>query len=203
MTPLETLGFALGTSFASGLNVYATAATLGMMHRLEYIRLPSGLEGLAHPVVVGLALVMFTVEFFADKIPYFDSAWDLIHTFIRPPAAALAAFGAFDAAPEAWRFSAAVLAGGVALTAHGAKATTRAAANTSPEPVSNWLLSFTEDGVALGLAWLAVTHPYVTLVVVVVLLALAAWLLVKLAGFLRRALGKALRRAQGAAAHSA
>jgi hypothetical protein len=194
MSNLETLGFALGTSFASGLNVYATAAALGLLARLHVITLPEGLRGLAHPAVIAIAAGLYVVEFFADKIPVFDTLWDGIHTFIRPPAAALAAYSAFGGVPESWRLGAALLAGGVALTSHGTKATVRAAANASPEPFSNWLLSLTEDGVALGLAWMAAVHPYATAVVVAALLVLSLCLLVVLGRFLRSALGRLFGR---------
>src|SRR5918912_161459 len=146
MSSLETLGFALGTSFASGLNVYATVAAAGLFQRFGLVQLPDSLQVLANPFVLGIAIALFVVEFIADKIPYVDSAWDAIHTFIRPPAAALISYSAFGQVPEEWKVTAALVAGGVALTSHGAKASTRAAANTSPEPVSNWVLSLAEDG---------------------------------------------------------
>jgi uncharacterized protein DUF4126 len=193
MSPLETLGFALGTSFASGLNVYATVAAAGLFQRFGLIQLPDNLQVLASPFVLGIAVTLFFIEFIADKIPYVDTAWDAVHTFIRPPAAALISYSAFGQVPEEWKLSAALLAGGVALTSHGAKATTRAAANTSPEPVSNWTLSFLEDGLAVFLAWLAAAHPILTAVVVVVLVILAVFLIWKLFGYLR-AMGDRLRR---------
>jgi hypothetical protein len=114
-----------------------------------------------------------------------DTAWDAVHTFIRPPAAALISYTAFGQVPEEWKVSAALLAGGVALTSHGAKATTRAAANTSPEPVSNWTLSFLEDGVAVFLAWMAAAHPFLTAGLVVVLVILAVLLIWRLFGYIR------------------
>src|SRR5215204_6134814 len=157
MSPLETLGFALGTSFASRLNLYATVAAAGLFQRFGIIHLPDNLQVLASPFVLGIAIVLFVVEFIADKIPYVDSAWDAVHTFIRPPAAALISYTAFGHVPEEWKVTAALLAGGVALTSHGAKATSRAAANTSPEPVSNWTLSLLEDGLAVFLTWMAAT----------------------------------------------
>ena len=95
MSPLETLGFALGTSFASGLNVYATVAAAGLMQRLGVVQLPDSLQVLSHPIVLGVAITLFLVEFIADKIPYVDSAWDALHTFIRPPAAAVLSYSAF------------------------------------------------------------------------------------------------------------
>lgn len=175
--PLEYLGFVLGTSFASGLNLYATVAVAGLLHRFEIAALPPGLDVLAHPLVLGLALALFVVEFLADKIPWVDTGWDAIHTFIRPLAAAVLAFGAVGGVSEPWSIGAALLAGSVALTSHGAKASTRAAANTSPEPVSNWLLSLAEDGVAIFLTWMAATHPMITAVIVAVLLVLAVLLI--------------------------
>jgi hypothetical protein len=185
MSPLETLGFALGTSFASGLNVYATVAAAGLMQRLGVVHLPETLQVLAHPIVLGVALTLFVVEFIADKIPYVDSAWDAVHTFIRPPAAAVLSYSAFGNVPEEWKLGAALLAGSVALTSHGAKASTRAAANTSPEPVSNWTLSVLEDGLAVFLVWMASEHPLVTAIIVVLLTILAVLLIRKLWKFAR------------------
>jgi hypothetical protein len=192
MTPLETLGFSLGTSFASGLNVYATVAAAGLFQRFGVVQLPDSLQVLANPFVIGLAAILFIIEFVADKIPYVDSAWDALHTFIRPPAAALIAYSAFGEVPTEWKTGAALLAGGVALTSHGAKATTRAAANTSPEPVSNWILSLAEDGLAVFLAWMAAEHPLITAAVVVVLVIVAVLVIWKLFRFLK-VIGERLR----------
>jgi len=149
MSPLGTLGLALGAGFSSGLNLYATVATLGLLQRLGVLHLPQSLQVLSHPWVLGIAIALYLIEFFADKFPYFDTIWDAIHTFIRPPAAALLAFAAAGGAAPEWRWAAALLAGGVALTAHGTKASARAAVNTSPEPFSNWFLSFGEDILAV------------------------------------------------------
>jgi hypothetical protein len=188
MNPVETLGLALGAGFSSGLNLYATVATLGLLQRFGVIHLPPALQVLSHPWVLGIAVTLYVVEFLADKIPYVDTAWDALHTVIRPPAAALLAYGAAGGAPAEWRWGAALLAGGVALTSHGTKASTRAAVNTSPEPFSNWVLSFGEDLLAVWLTWLATVHPTATIVVVVLLLALAGFLLFHLFRFLRRSL---------------
>jgi hypothetical protein len=185
MSPLETLGFALGTSFASGLNLYATVAAAGFFQRFGIIQLPDSLQILASPFVLGIAVVLFVVEFVADKIPYVDSVWDVVHTFIRPPAAALISYSAFGHVPEEWKITAALLAGGVALTSHGAKATTRAAANTSPEPISNWTLSALEDALAVFLAWMAAEHPILTAAIVVVLVIFAVLLIWKLIGYVQ------------------
>jgi hypothetical protein len=186
MTALETLGLALGTSFASGINLYATVAALGLLHRFEIFQLPESLEVLANPWVVGVSIALYLIEFVADKVPYVDNVWDVIHTFIRPAAAAVLAYGAFADLPDSYRIIAALLAGGVALTSHGSKASTRAAVNASPEPLSNWILSLAEDGLAFLLTWLAATHPYFTVGVVTLLLVISTFLIVKLFGFLRR-----------------
>jgi len=185
MSPLETLGFALGTSFASGLNVYLTVAAAGLFQRFGIIQLPDSLQVLANPIVLGVAIALFLIEFIADKVPYIDTAWDAIHTFIRPPAAAVIAYSAFGNVPEEWKLGASLLAGGVALTSHGAKATSRAAANTSPEPVSNWTLSVLEDGLAVFLTWMAATHPVITALIVVVLVILAVMVIWKLYGYFK------------------
>ena len=192
MNPIETLGLALGAGFSSGLNLYATIATLGLLQRFGVIHLPEQLQVLAHPWVLGIAIALYAFEFLADKIPLVDTVWDAIHTVIRPPAAALLAYGAAGAAPTEWRWGAALLAGGVALTSHGTKASTRAAVNASPEPFSNWALSFGEDALAVWLTWLATVHPTATIVVVSVLLIVAAFLIFHLFRFLRRAVRRLL-----------
>jgi Domain of unknown function (DUF4126) len=192
MDPVQTLGLALGAGFSSGLNLYATVATLGLLQRFGIIHLPPDLQVLAHPWVVGIAIALYAVEFLADKIPWFDTVWDALHTVIRPPAAALLAYGAAAAAPPEWRWGAALLAAGVALTSHGTKASARAAVNASPEPFSNWTLSLGEDVLAVWLTWMASVHPTATIVIVVLLTAFAAFLLFHLFRFLRRALQRLL-----------
>jgi hypothetical protein len=194
MSPLETLGFALGTSFASGLNLYATVAAAGIMQRLGWVDLPQALQVLSHPIVLGVAFTLFIIEFIADKIPYVDSAWDALHTFIRPPAAAVLSYSAFGNVPEEWKLGAALLAGSVALASHGAKASARAAANTSPEPVSNWTLSLLEDGLAVFLVWMASEYPLLTAGIVLVLVILAVLLIRKLWRFSRQLVEKFRRR---------
>ena len=198
MTPLETLGYVLGTSFASGLNLYATVAAAGLLERFGLIHLPQSLHILANPLVLGIAAVLFVIEFIADKVPYVDSVWDAVHTFIRPPAAVFLSYTAFSGnVPEEWRIGAALLAGSVALTSHGAKATTRAAVNASPEPFSNWTLSTAEDGLAVLLAWLAAAHPLVTGVVAVLLVVLALLLIRRFFGLLRRLVTRLGGRSSG------
>ena len=192
VNPLQTLGLALGAGFSSGLNLYATIATLGLLQRFGIIHLPETLQVLAHPWILGIALALYAIEFLADKIPYVDTIWDAVHTLIRPPAAALLAYGATVAAPPEWRWGAALLAGGVALTSHGTKASARAAVNTSPEPFSNWVLSLGEDALAIWLTWMATVHPIATVALVAVLVVLAGYLLFHLFRFLRRSLRRLL-----------
>jgi len=190
VNPIQSLGLALGAGFSSGLNLYATVATLGLLQRFGIVHLPASLQVLAHPWVMGIAAALYLIEFFADKFPYFDTIWDFIHTFIRPPAAALLAYAAAGGAGEQWRWAAALLAGGVALTSHSTKASARAAVNTSPEPFSNWTLSLGEDVLAVWLSWMANVHPVATTIVVVMLLALCVFLLYHLFRFARRAIEK-------------
>jgi|SRR5579859_76056 len=192
MNPMQTLSLALGAGFSSGLNLYATVATLGLLQHFGIVHLPASLQVLAHPWVIGIAAALYLLEFFADKIPYIDTIWDFIHTFIRPPAAALLAYAAAGGAGAEWRWGAALLAGSVALTSHGTKASARAAVNTSPEPFSNWTLSLGEDVLAVWLSWMANAHPFATTIVVVVLLALCVFLLYHLFRFARRAIQKLL-----------
>jgi hypothetical protein len=192
MNPVEILSLALGAGFSSGLNLYATVATLGLLQRFGVIHLPAALEILAHPWVLGIAASLYLLEFFADKIPYVDTLWDAVHTFIRPPAAALLAYGAAGAATPEWRWGAALLAGSVALTSHGTKASARAAVNTSPEPFSNWMLSFGEDLLAVWLTWMATAHPVATTIIVSALVAFSAFVLFHLFRFLRRSIQRLL-----------
>jgi len=191
---LGTIGLLLGASFASGINLYATVATLGLLQRFEIIALPPSLAVLAHPVVLALAIALYLVEFVADKIPAIDHVWDAVHTFIRPPAAALLAYaavapvagaGAGSESWEVWRIAAALLAGSIALTAHSTKAATRGAVNASPEPFSTAAVSFAEDLLAVGLSWLAVTHPAIAIGVVALLLVVSVVILVVLFRFVR------------------
>ena len=190
MNPIETLSLVLGAGFASGLNLYATVATLGLLERFGVVHLPPQLQVLAHPLVLTIAGVLYVMEFLADKVPYVDSVWQAVHTFVRPPAAALLAFGATAAAPEPWRWGAALLAGGIALTSHGTKASARAAANLSPEPLSNWALSFGEDVLVVWVVWFATAHPALAIIVVAVLFVVSLFLLYHLFHFLRRTLRK-------------
>jgi len=173
---LSTLGLAMGSAWLSGINLYATVATLGLLEHFGLVHLPGEMDVLGRWWIIGVAAGMYVVEFIADKIPAVDSAWDVIHTFIRIPAGAVMAAAAFSHADPAVRMIALLAGGGVALTSHGTKAAVRATANLSPEPFSNIALSLAEDAVTFGSSFLMVWFPVVMLVLVVVFVALVLWL---------------------------
>lgn len=186
METLQALSLALGSAWTSGINLYATVAALGIAGRAEMIQLPPQLEVLMDPLVIGMACIMYVVEFFADKIPYFDSAWDVLHTFIRIPAGAILAARALGPMNPALELAAILAGGTVALAAHATKATTRLAINVSPEPFSNWAASVGEDVTVLGALWLSFHHPIIMLLLLAAFLALVVWLVPKLFGLARR-----------------
>ena len=193
-------GLLLGAAVASGLRLYATVAVLGFLGRSGVLDLPDGLAILTHSWVIVVAAALYLVEFLADKIPIVDSVWDLVHTFIRVPSAALLAWAGFGGTgvPEHWRVIAALVCGGVALSAHGLKSSTRAVINTSPEPVTNWLASLAEDGLTALLLFLAVKYPLAAACVAAAVVVLAILLVAWMARTLRRFL--ASRRGAPAAA---
>ena len=156
--------------FAAGLNVYATVATLGLLGRAQIVTLPPQLALLSNDWVIGVSLVLFAIEFFADKIPVFDFFWNLGQTFVRVPTAALLAWAAASPLSPTGQLVAAIAGASVALVAHGGKVALRGAANTSPEPFSNIILSLIEDVTAIGLAWFAAEHPVIAATVAVILL---------------------------------
>lgn len=165
-------------SFAAGLNVYATVLALGVMARMHWVVLPPGLEAVANGWVLGASGVLFAGEFVADKIPGFDLVWNALHTFVRIPVAALLAYGAGQHLTPEMHLLVTLLGAGIAAVAHGSKTAARVAVTASPEPVSNIALSTAEDGVAIGLSWVAMHHPWVGGGVVVGLMVLAggvAW----------------------------
>ena len=169
---LVTLGRTLGFSFAAGVNLYATVAILGLATRYGWVDLPPQFQAFNNLFVIGAALALYFIEFFADKIPYFDSVWDIVHTAIRPLGGALIAVATLGDASPGVEGLVALLGGTVAAGSHLTKTSTRAMANTSPEPVSNWALSFGEDVFVVGLGYLALAHPIAALVVAGVLLTL-------------------------------
>ncbi len=166
------LALALGSSLTAGLNLYITVLTLGLMQRFDILHLPSGLEPLSHTWVLATAAVLLVIEFAADKVPYLDSTWDAIHTFIRVPAGAVLAASALGDVPGPVLWGAALLGGTVAFTSHSAKASTRLAVNSTPEPFSNWFLSFAEDGLSLIVLWLVSNHPFLAVLVSAILICL-------------------------------
>jgi hypothetical protein len=176
----------LGISFAAGLNTYATVLMLGVLQRFGVVHLPSSLEAVATTPVMATAAFLFVIEFVADKIPWIDSVWDAIHTVIRPLAGGLLAYGVVGSVDPQWQVIAALAGGSIALTSHTAKASTRAAVNVSPEPFSNWVLSITEDILSFSLVWLATAHPWITVAIVLTLLAAAVYIIWKLSRFARR-----------------
>ncbi len=165
---LSTLGFAMGSAWLSGINLYVTVLTLGLLQRFQFAHLPGDLSYLGHTWVLVVAGVMYAMQFVADKIPAVDSVWDMIHTFIRIPAGAILAATAFAHFDPTVRIIALLIGGGIALTSHGTKTATRLAANTSPEPFSNVALSLLGDAVTLGGTILMAVHPVVLIFIVLV-----------------------------------
>ncbi len=187
----ELVAMLVAVSFAAGLNVYATVATLGILARTGVLALPPGLHLLSDWWVIAASGALFAVEFFADKIPVFDLVWNALHTFIRVPIAALLAFQA-TAALSPWERLAATAAGGaIALAAHGGKTAARAVITPSPEPVSNTVLSMAEDVLAISITWLATWHPYlgasIAAVFIIVIVMLTRWVIRALKSLFRGA----------------
>ncbi|HST19823.1 MAG TPA: DUF4126 domain-containing protein [Blastocatellia bacterium] len=190
MTLFSTLALAMGASWVSGINLYASVATLGLLGRFANLQLPGELTVLTNWWVISVAAVLYVIEFVADKIPIIDSAWDAIHTFIRVPAGAVlagATFGDFDKGVQAVAF---LIGGGLALSSHGTKAATRAVINTSPEPVSNITASLLEDVVAIGSVFLAAFYPIILIVVVLIGLIFSIIVLPKIIRYFRMIIGK-------------
>jgi len=196
MGVLETLTLALGASWASGLNLYATVAVLGFLDLLGVISLPANLQVLSSPWVLGIAVFMYAVEFFADKIPGVDSIWDAIQTFVRIPAGAMMAAGAVGGldtglGSEVQTAIALLLGGSIAAGVHLTKAGSRAIINTSPEPASNWAASIFEDVLVFLGIFLAVFKPIIFIAAFGIFVALAIWLLPKIWRGIRRVFSRA------------
>ena len=183
---LTTLGRTLGFSFAAGVNLYATVAILGLAARYHWVALPPQFQAFNNDIVIGAALVLYLIEFFADKIPYVDTLWDMIHTAIRPIGGALVAVTTLGEASPAVAGLVALLGGTVAAGSHLTKTSTRAAANASPEPFSNWILSIGEDLFVVGLGFLALQYPVVALVVALGLIVLVVVFLAVIVRTVRR-----------------
>ena len=180
MGTIEALSLAMGTAWTSGINLYATVAALGIAHQAQLIQLPPDLQVLSHPAVIAVACTMYVIEFFADKVPYVDSGWDVLHTFIRIPAGAILAARSLGDMNPALELAAILAGGSIALAAHATKATARLAINASPEPFSNWTASVAEDITVLGGIWMIFNHPIVMMVLVLSFIVLTVWLVPKL-----------------------
>lgn len=159
MNAIQLIALTLGGAWASGINLYAAIFVLGSMGAGGYIALPVGLEFLQQPMVLYVAAGLYVVEFFIDKIPGLDSAWDVVHSFIRVPAGAVLAAAAVGEMAPSLQLVAGLIGGSVAATSHAAKTGTRLLVNTSPEPVSNWSASLMEDVMVLAGLWTALQYP--------------------------------------------
>jgi hypothetical protein len=177
---LQPVALAAMLAWASGLRLYLVVFVVGLAGYYDYVDLPTSLEVLQDPWVIGAAGFMTLMEFFADKVPAIDSAWDAIHTFIRIPAGALLAAAATGDAFTPLTVAAGLLGGTITAGTHFTKAGGRAVLNTSPEPFSNWGASFTEDALVLSGVWLAIAHPVAFLVLLAMFLLMLAWLIPKI-----------------------
>ena len=187
----ELVALFVAISFAAGLNVYATVATLGLLARSGLLPLPAPLHVLENWWIIAASTFLFVIEFFADKVPAFDLIWNALHTFVRVPIAALLAFAATSQLSPGKQLIATVLGGVIALAAHGGKTAVRAAVTPSPEPISNISLSFGEDALAIFLTWFATQHPYsaaaIVIALLVIILVLIRWVVRALRALFRGA----------------
>ena len=187
----ELVAMLVATSFAAGLNVYATVATLGLLARFDLLPLPDSLHLLESWWIIAASIALFVIEFFADKVPAFDLIWNALHTFVRVPVAALLAYAATSHLSAGKQLLATALGGLIALAAHGGKTAVRAAMTPSPEPISNIGLSFGEDALAIFLTWFATQHPYsaaaLVIALLVIIVILMRWVLRALRALFRGA----------------
>ena len=190
---LATLALTMGASWASGVNLYAALLVLGIGSSTGNIELPAELQVLQNPMVIGAAGLMYVVEFFVDKVPGVDTGWDTIHTFVRIPAGAMLAAGAVGDVTPALEIAAGIMGGTLSATSHMTKAGTRALINTSPEPFSNWGASITEDVAVFGGLWVALNHPVLFLILVLIFIIFAIWMLPKIWRLLAK-IGRTLGR---------
>jgi hypothetical protein len=196
----ELAALLVATSFAAGLNLYATIATLGLLSHFGFVHLPPTLQLLSTWTVIVVSFALFAVEFFADKVPAFDLLWNALHTFIRVPVAAVLAYRATAQLSAGEQLLATTAGGLIALAAHGGKTAVRAAVTPSPEPLSNIGLSFGEDIVAIGLTWFATRHPYLAAAVVVwfliIIIVLVRWIVRALRSLFRGAQSRLSNRTE-------
>jgi hypothetical protein len=191
MDLIASLGRTLGFAFTSGVNLYATVAILGLAVRFDWVSLPPQYQVFANDWIIGIALALYAIEFVADKIPYIDSLWDSVHSFIRPAGGALVAIATLGEASPVMEVIIGLIGGTVAAGSHFTKASTRVAANASPEPFSNWALSFFEDVFVVGLGILTLKYPVVAFIITVALLIMIVlafrWIVRKLTRLVRPA----------------
>ena len=185
MNLISTIAIAMGSAWVSGINLYACVATLGLLSRFAHLRLPGELEVVTNGWVIGVAIALYVIEFVADKIPWVDSTWDVIHTFIRIPAGAVLAAAAFGDFDRSIQVIALLLGGGLALSSHGTKAATRAVLNTLPEPVTNAVVSVGEDVLAIVTVVAAVFVPVLLFVIVAAGLLVSIYLFNRVLRFFR------------------
>ncbi|MGZ8270978.1 MAG: DUF4126 domain-containing protein [Methylophilus sp.] len=179
MDAISSFALASGLSWASGIRLYATVFIVGLLAKYQWISIPASLEILSNPIVIGVAGFLTVIEFLADKIPYIDSAWDSIQTFIRIPAGALLAMAAINSSDPLIATLSALLGGSLTSMTHATKAGSRVLINTSPEPVSNVATSFGEDGLFLTGGWLALMHPTIFIGVLLIFVLMMFWMLPK------------------------
>jgi len=192
MDLLSSVGRTLGFSFAAGINLYATVAILGLASRFGWVALPEQYRVFDNNWIIGIALALYAIEFVADKIPWLDSAWDTVHTFIRPIGGAAIAVATLGHASPVAQTAVALLGGALATSTHLSKASTRIIANASPEPFSNWILSLAEDGFVIGLSALALAYPAAAAIVVLVCIAAVAVFLSWVVKFVKRRIKRPL-----------
>lgn len=192
-TLVATLALTMGSSWASGINLYAALLILGLGGATGNIALPNELAVLENPLIIGAAAVMYLIQFFADKIPGVDSIWDAAHTFVRIPAGAMLAAGAVGDVSPALEIAAGILGGGTAATSHATKTGTRLMINTSPEPATNWSASISEDLMVIAGLWTALNYPILFIILFIGFIGLAIWLLPKLWTLIRELLMKTVR----------
>jgi hypothetical protein len=185
MNLISTIAIAMGSAWVSGINLYACVATLGLLSRFAHLKLPGELEVVTNGWVIGVALALYVIEFVADKVPWVDSTWDVIHTFIRIPAGAVLAAAAFGDFDRSIQVIALLLGGGLALSSHGTKAATRAVLNTLPEPVTNAVVSVAEDVLAIVSVIAAVFFPVLLFVIVAAGLLVSIYLFNRVIRFFR------------------
>ena len=188
---MDLVAFLIAVSFAAGLNVYATVATLGLLARFNVLTLPGSLSVITNEWIIGTCAVLFVIEFVADKIPMFDLVWNALQTFVRVPVGALLAYSATNGLSPSWQLAATALGGAIAFAAHGGKTAARAAVTPSPEPVSNFFLSVAEDTFAIFITWFATQHPIFAAIIVIILLVT----IILLVRWIIRAIGSLMRSA--------